>query len=111
MGVEMKLSPYQKRWYTEEFDGVRVTKRQLECLEAIESYWREYFEAPTLRDLGIDLGITSRGVDDILNRLKDIGLIERSNRRSRILKTKRINVSVGKKGMFIFWEKAYDMGN
>lgn len=104
MGVEMKLSPYQRRWYIEEFDGIRVTKRQLECLEAIESYWREYFEAPTLRDLGIDLGITHRGVDFLIRGLKKAGLVEDVECRSRTLKTKRMKISVVKEGMFIFWE-------
>jgi hypothetical protein len=107
----MKLSPYQKRWYTEEFDGIRVTKRQLECLEVIESYWREYCEAPTLRDLGIDLGITYRGVDCIIQGLKKVGLVENVDRRSRTLRTKRMKMSIGKDGTFIFWDKAHDMGN
>lgn len=53
-----------------------VTKRQLECLHAIEGWWRDFSESPTRTELGKKLGITRVSAHLLIDKLERAKLVE-----------------------------------
>ena len=93
---------------TEPWKGTWVTPRQLEYLEAIETHWRKYMRAPTLREMAAQLGISHSAVTGMYERLKRRKLITQdyvSMRRAGTLRTSQLKVRVVKGGMMLAWNR------
>lgn len=66
-----------------------LTPRQAQALEHILAYTRRHGYAPSVRDLGRLLGITTYAVTCLLNRLEAKGAITRAPGKSRAMRPVR----------------------
>jgi hypothetical protein len=74
------------------WDGVEVTARQVEYLVSIESWWKEYKHAPSIRELAVDLDNTWAPVKRMVDKLYDMGLVTFNRYEIRTLRTTRMDV-------------------
>ena len=76
--------------------GRKPTKRQMDVVHTIERLWDQWGMAPTLRELGQELGIGStNGVADLVKSLERRGMVYRGlPGTARSLMTTRMEVMV-----------------